>query len=502
MVRTLMLVLSVAILSGCGGDDVVDNDTGTPDAATGGFESPQAAFDAFQAAATESDFGDGFPADFGGLQNEPAPPLDAVTIEQFNAAWQITLKAVDQPAGELLRQLADGLGLEVSATLEVDIDQPVSLDIEGRSRFEAIEEICQAIKMTPVYSADKLSLKPGARPLPVAFAGPLLIEVVEFKTRTDTATGDLSLRAFNTGLSPAVLHQLNKQMGATSIESVTDVAGNDLRRPGASGEMYSQSIGVYDRNLQAGLRNLLRSVPAIKAVQGRLNMSLPTEVVTVEFDQPEAGMEKPAGSTVLTLEKSDGGNFTFNFKGASQVAVQLLAFDSDGDRLEPFSQSAFGGGDSGSISLSFKNPPARFEARVAVAVEQLEYEFTLHDLPVPNHALMPEALPELSFDGGTPVTVQYVKLAGQDGFRKAVFTATNHSNKEVQNLLLMLHFLDADGNELSKNSSFYAGQGIPAGGKQEIEATAFFIPEDAKTVTGTVDVVEFTDASEWNVLGN
>lgn len=449
---------------------------------------------------TTMEFPDFGPEGFtGGFSNEPAAPIEAVTLEEFNSAWQVSLNVENQPAGELLMELAEGLGLAFDAASGNELAKNVTLNVERVSRFEAVERICEQIDARPDWSPEALTLKSGRRTLPVVFAGPLLFEVTEFKTQSEYATGDITIRAFTKGLPPAVLEQLNGSMGASSIATVTDAAGNDLRRPRGMGESYTQTSGVYDRNMMTGLRNLLRSVSEVKEISGKIKVSLPTEVAAIALDQLQAGVEKSAGDVKLKIDSADGGNFTIDVKGANEEAIQILAYDANGERVEPFSHSYFGGNQHANLTLGFQNPPARMEARIAVTLEPVEYEFAIRDLPVPNHEQMPEALTELTFDGATPLTLEYVKLAGNENFRQAVFKASNHSNKEIRNVSLMMHFLDSDGKELAKNSSFYTGDAIPAGGELEIQAAAFFMPDGTESIRGSIELVEFADASEWNI---
>ena len=91
--------------------------------------------------------------------------MEAVTLDQYNSAWQVTLEIENQLAGELLRRLVGELGLEFKSSEDqaAALQKTVSLAMSSGSRFEAIEEICRQIEMTPVYLEKTMKLRPGAR---------------------------------------------------------------------------------------------------------------------------------------------------------------------------------------------------------------------------------------------------------------------------------------------------------------------------------------------------
>ena len=242
------------------------------------------------------------------------------------------------------------------------LQKPVSLDLAGVSRFEAIESICQQIDVTPVYTPVSLSLEPGKRTMPTVVTGPFLIEVIELDSQTETATGTLSLRAFATGLPPTVLQLLQDGSGVSlDVSAVADTVGRTLLRPQSGVGAWSQtSPAVFDRQISVGLKHLFHSVESLHTVDGSIAFSLPTEVEVLEFNDLKKSARQEVGETAGLITEVSGGNFTFEFNGVERDDVQLLAFDENGDRVEPISTGGFGGGIS-TINNSYRSPvPVRF----------------------------------------------------------------------------------------------------------------------------------------------
>ena len=113
---------------------------------------------------------------------------------------------------------------------------------------------------------------------------------------------------------------------------------------------------------------------------------------------------------------------------------------------------------------------------------------------------MPEKLAELKFTGEVPVSLQFVKLAGQTGFRKIQMKATNRTNKDIQSIRVLLDFLGPDGQKLKDGNSSAAGNRIlvKTDDTVQIELPAFFMPEAAVSAVGRVESIEFSDATQWN----
>lgn len=435
------------------------------------------------------------------FEEVPDVPLEAVSLDQFNSAWQVTMQVDGKPASDVLTELAKGLDLEIQApeSLAESLAKPVSLNLESRSRLEAVEEVCRQIELRPSYSKKTLKLEAGARTQPVVFSGPFLVEVAELETKTASATGRLTLKAFASGLPPVVLQQLNESSASEyKIEKVTEAGGSEIQNRSGSGAIMMQNGPVpFERKMFVGLKNLLRNVTALSQVEGHIGLSLPTAVEVVKFDDLKKGTEKKSGDTTVTLSQVNGNNFTFQCKELpAGSSVQVAAVDTDGNPVKEFGSSSFGGGGSMTLSRNYKSAPAVIEVRLVTASESLNFPFSFSDIAIPNHAEMPEKLAKLSFDGDVPVTLEFLEFTGQEGFKKLKFRLTNHSNKEASSLYLNIDYLDETDKKLKDHATNFGGV-MPAGEEKEIEVAAFFMPEETKSVKTMIKQVGFSDATKW-----
>ena len=83
-------------------------------------------------------------------------------------------------------------------------------------------------------------LRLGRRGCPptVVFSGPFLIAVADFETKTSSATGTLTLKAFASGLPPVVLQQLNESSATEyRIERGTEAGGSEIQNRSGSGAL-------------------------------------------------------------------------------------------------------------------------------------------------------------------------------------------------------------------------------------------------------------------------
>lgn len=435
------------------------------------------------------------------FEEVPDVPLAAVSLDQFNSAWQVTMQVDGKPASDVLTDLAKGLDLEIQApeSLAESLAKPVSLNLENRSRLEAVEEVCRQIELRPSYSKKTLKLEAGARTQPVVFSGPFLVEVAELETKTASATGRLTLKAFASGLPPVIQQQLNESSASEyKIEKVTEAGGSEIQNRSGSGAIMMQNGPVpFERKMFVGLKNLLRNVTALSQVEGHIGLSLPTAVDVVKFDDLKKGTEKKSGDTTVTLSQVNGNNFTFQCKGLPDgSSMQVAAVDTDGKPVKEFGSSSFGGGGSMTLSRNYKRAPAVIEVRLVTTSESLNFPFSFSDIAIPNHAQMPEKLAALSFDGDAPLTLEFLEFTGQEGFKKLKFRLTNHSNNEASSLYLNIDYLDEAGKKLKDHTTNFGGV-MPAGEEKEIEVAAFFMPEETKSVKTMIKQVGFSDATKW-----
>jgi hypothetical protein len=382
------------------------------------------------------------------------------------------------------------------------LQKTVSLENFEGSPWEAIELITRQAGVTPVYSTSFIKFEPGQRELPVVFAGPFLIEIKEFDTDPKTATGELSLRVVAAGLPPTVTGILNEGIGnPVELTSVTDTESNDLRRnSGAGGIMgfggMSQAPEAFQREITIGLKSLLRSVENIHTLEGRISFSLPTKVEILKFDELKAGTEQKVGNVTLELQQADGSSVSLKYSGTDNDNIHLQAFDAKGKPIRSFSTSSFGSDDSGQMSADYESAPARLEARIVTQQEDLEYDFKFSEVPIPNQNEMPKQLAELKFEGESPVSLKFDSFTGDENFRNIKFHVTNHANKDAETFSLDISYLDANGKVLKDFPNTHSHI-VSANKEADVEVSAFFMPEETKSVKAILKRVEFSDASEW-----
>jgi len=446
----------------------------------------------------DMDFSGDFEGFGGGM--EPEAPIEAISMDAFNSAWQVSVQETDTAAEPLLTRLADELGLELDATGAGDaLQQTVTVDKTGVSRHEVIEDICRQIAVTPEYGSSSLTLRPGVREIPAAFSGPFTALAKELSTDPETATGQLTLQVVAHGIPSAILQQMDAGFDEPLVvQGAFDANGESLENPMKTGLSYSGNPTTsFDREVIIGLRNLLKNVESISSVEVSIAFSVPTAVETLTFDDLTAGKTQTAGTVEIVLSQVEGTSFTFEYTTEEDETVQIIGYDADGMPLDPFGTSSFGGGGSSTVAYDYETAPQRFEARIVTASEAMNFDLAMENVRLPDHEQMPEKLTELSFTGDTPMILEFVRITGDEGFREVVFKATNQSNKHVESVSMMMSYQDADGMELENQSMQWEGDVIASGESAEIEVAAYFMPEETKKVVGTTDGATFTDATTW-----
>ena len=322
-------------------------------------------------------------------------PLEAVTLAEHDAAWQVTRNCHGHRAVTVFTRLANELGLTFTPDPDVrtNLQNIVSFKAADRSRFEIIEELGRQLGMTPRYSSRTLGMQSGHRRNPVVFAGPFVISVLNVRTATETATGDLTLQCFTGGLRPVVMQQLKSRFGVPiDVTKVVDRAGNDLLRLSRSaGALPEHCISSFDCQMSLGLQHLLRRVDVIHSLDGVVRFSLPTAVEVFHFNNFSSGTKQKQGPVTFTFTESRLGSCSLECEGVDIDQVQLLGFDARGRQVRSFSSNNFFGERRGTISKSFTKPlPVRFEVRVATKIQPVEYRLALTGIPVPDHCELPE----------------------------------------------------------------------------------------------------------------
>jgi hypothetical protein len=462
----------------------------------------------------ESGFGFGFePAG-----TVPVPP-EPVSLEGFNESWQVDLNVENEPAGGVLASLADGLSMQLQTGPEVAdaVQKPVSLSVEDASRFAAIEMVCGAVGVHPVYTdAGVLKLQPGPRSNPAAVAGPFLVEVENFDVFPRYASGHLKLRVVTAGLPRGLMHAFaNNERDVFGIEAVTGPDGEDLVNTDEGiGTYFStpESTDVFVRSESVNLKNLLRKVDRLSSIRGRVQLSLPTATQKTDLLDLRSGGTAGSGEVRITVTNAmlgaESSTLDFSYQGAATSDLVFVPLDASGQPL-PVSSSFGGGSDTeGQSNITVKGRPVSVAVTLVTAREELEYEFHLENVPVPQAEERPEALQPLEFAGHPePVSVESLGLNRSENSPKVQLRATNHSNKDVRKLEFRLDYLDAQGQKLDDWPGTYSGEAslgdqappiaVRSAQRAEFELQAHFAPEETKSVKARLVRVVCADGTVW-----
>jgi len=326
--------------------------------------------------------GDSLAAAFGG---EPAraaaPPLSPAELNAFNGGWQLHGRLAGT-ASAVLDSMTSRFGIESDWSAAEDAAaHPVAVELEGRSVLQAIDDIARQADVHPVFESGGVTLAPGPRLQPVAFAGPFMLEVTGVSEYAPYAVGTIEVTLSALGLPSDVLNALDGQSDLLSVNGATDASGGalvDSDAPASSGG------GVYDTEFREsrtlGLRNLLRGVSSIASLEAGFTGEVPTGTEPSAFEARvvsgtgsldyrfvlngvalDHAAEEPAtieparfdGGTPVTMEvKSVQDDDTFRslhvaLANASNKAVRRVHFNvvylgADGGVLESFPQDQEG----------------------------------------------------------------------------------------------------------------------------------------------------------------
>ncbi|MEZ6059631.1 MAG: hypothetical protein R3C19_04650 [Planctomycetaceae bacterium] len=469
--------------------------------------------------AMDGEFGSGWSDDdFSNWQwdNFEQPDLDPpgqIPVEEFDAAWQVSIDESAVPAGDLLRRLADELHLEwVEPKEELpQLRELVSVSISGVSRLQAIEQITEQVGLHPRYLMKKITVAAGPRESGVGFAGPFLVEVGEVEELIPAGAAQLTLRVHAHGLTEAavsLLSSLQPQVDAEDsdwltlhITEQTGTGGKSLKHPGHDGFGFSPSYTetAIQWTVPVPLLNTTKSVADVEMVKGELSFVLPVEVETLTFESLEPGAKLTSGDASFELVSADGGSVEVEYRNADADRLSIVARDAAGDSLQDYGTSSYGDAESGTIAVHFEGEVASADIVFKKQTERVRYPFEVHDIPLPGHDEQPESIPELTFDGSAPLTVEFVKFQKNEFDQDAAeVTISNTSNRDVRGYNVLLHYLNDAGEEIDNFPFSSFGVEFPAGETVTDALTTPFLPEETKSVRIEVTQATFADLTSWS----
>lgn len=228
------------------------------------------------------------------------------------------------------------------------------------------------------------------------------------------------------------------------------------------------------------------------------------------FQTLQAGRKRQLAGGEIVLRNvrfADRHSLTFEFTNADPDRIFVRGLDAEGKPLHGEGRSSFSGGRMGQVRTTVLGSPATVVVSVVTGLKELEYAVALKDIPVPGRDRRPEKLDPLKFAGTAPVTIENRGVDGKGNFKKVKLRVKNRSNKDIKQIDLRLHYLDASGKELKNwpgnargSFDFDAGGWAPvvkAGKTAEVEVTAFFMPAETKRVEVTLEEVLCADTTRW-----
>lgn len=477
----------------------------------------------------------------------PELPVYPMTVEQFNAAWEIDLDVVEQPLAKVIEQIVaevplwqpqlqvatDEENAGAAVVLSGALEKPISLKLSQVSRLEAIERACEAAGVYPEYAFERefadskptIRLHTGPRSRKfgraeanpasqlVAFVGPQMIELTRVNEYPPYAVGSLELRRLSLPL-PAPVRNLQEGPACT-FERVLLADGRDVHagHGGATHVIVPTILDVRNDRLQ--LKDLLRDVTQLAEVQGDVKLPIPLKTSVAWLDSLAEGYKTQTDElsvTLLTNSVSYGSWYLRYevFSAGSLEGLVAFAFDTNGELIETdsFGTSWAPGFNQGTGSLNLAREPRMLAVVVIDKQTAFASKFSLKHIPLARSAEQPAELPSLTFDGfDHPLTIGAGELKRDAIFKEVELTMTNYSNKDIREIELTMHYLDAQGNKLRDNPTSMAAKYdnahepypilVKAGATTKRVQTAYLCPDETKQVTLTVSSILFADLERW-----
>lgn len=468
---------------------------------------------------TEPDFGQGSrdpgdAFDWEYYEEDELPPPENVTLEDFES-WKVSVSASEKPAREIIAEQIAACGMEFYNAGDVNeqLNKPVTLDLPDVSRLQVIEEACQQVGLYPRYKLRKIALAKGPRPYPIVFSGPFTIIANKIEEFVPYGAGMVELQIIASGLETNAISYLkeltiseseNEGVLTHHVSSAAADDGSDLLSTRNSFGMSAVTKTTFLYEPKISLRNLLRDVESVAAIEGELSFEVPTKTESLKFEKLEEGTVLKSGEITLELKQisttDDSSEFTLAFEGTEPGNIQLVAKSPEGKVLDSLGQSSFSMGSSGEISPSYEGKAATLEVSLILESERLRMPYALKKIPLASFSQQPETIEPLSFEGDVPVIATFVGMKEEDGQKKITVSLTNKSNKSIMSVSMNMDYLDASGKKLDDfPHSHSAGRDfLPPGETREVEIHAFFAPEGTKSAAFTVGQISFSDESEWN----
>ena len=452
--------------------------------------------------------------------------IRGIPQETHERVWRIDVVAQDRPALDVLAEIVEGTGLAVDPGAHAAaLAREVTLVARDVSRLEACERVCRAVDMHPVYpelgvyawgpesgkEEPTITFEDGERDLPVAFAGPFLIEVGQLEENPPNATGRVTIVVRALGLAPEVMAFQTEMMELFRIGDVLDARGRSVSAhegvsfygtPAVEGRYLVNSVTI-------DLRNLVREVEVVASVGGSLRLKIPTAVDELRWARRDRGPKTAGELTVSLGEWGDYTRFQLAHPSAdlADTEVRLGPLNADGEPLGVVTSDSSAYGRQIQAGVQAAEAPAAIDLKLC-SVGDVVYPFELVGIPLARHAEQPERLEPLRFKGACPIVVEFVRFTKRDkDFPEVELRFASTANKDAVDMTATLVYFNGAGQELGDAFQTFTGpfdfEGsqplVVAGATTSQETVAFFMPAETVDVRVRVENVTFADASEWKL---
>ncbi|RCS43979.1 hypothetical protein DTL42_18520 [Bremerella cremea] len=507
-----------------------------------------------------------------GWQGEyPELPIPKMSVEEFEQQWQIDAKFDQVPLGEVLQQLiASFPGLRAEVAPHHALEQKISLDLKKVSHLEAIERACRQAGYHPSYyrydpdnpsmtnwlnrvnnkplekrtdfdrqvlnHIDKnldatIALSPGKYPVvdglaheypSVTFAGPLRVQLTDVLQNVPNATGKVSVSFLRLPLPGKVVRHDGKDFYELPWELVT-LRGN----PGRSVKESSRTSGwsptksillSESRNLL--LKGLLQNANELEELTGEFTLLLPQAWKPIWIENPTVGKSIREGDYEVQIIELSTERLGFYIRCKKPPTppfhdfcrqYRVFAFDAQGELISPDDAiyQGFFSGFGNFIPLHGK--PALVAIVPITEVQEIKYQHRFTHIPLSEHEKQPSAVEPLEYgEHKEPISVEVLGFT-DDSRNKVRLKITNHSNKDLWEVMINVGVKGPDGdlnqvNSILDTGHFYMSSLdnklnykalVPAHGSYVSERDLQHVPPEKAKLAGKAYSAEFSDGTKW-----
>lgn len=449
--------------------------------------------------------------------------LRSVSSAEHDDSWQFNVYAAGRAARDVLVEVLGGTGSAFDmGELAPLFDKPLFFDLRAVSRLYALEKICSALEVVPVFPAaswrsgsedPRITFRAGERQSPVTFAGPFLIEATKVEEHVPDATGALTLRVWSLGLAPSVLAANDTSRGVVGIEALTDALGTSLlaRTDIPFAGEATVERGLFSHEVHVELSGLLRGVESIDRVAGTLELLLPAELQEVRYYFPAVGSKRFGDWLIECTSLGKNTSFEFELDGREldPAAVRFAPDQANGSPLEI--RARFGAAHGGKLMAEFStlDTPAALGVKV-YRTESVHVPFEIEDIRLARSSQQPVSLEPFEFAGGDPLVVTFLPFPGgsDPGDGTVRLSTKNNVDKDVVEARVTFQYFDGTGeflrnvpHRLSGTFHFDGTEPLVTGkAVTEHDTRAFSMPEETRSVNVRIESVLFADGTTWTRL--